>query len=390
MRIYLSFLQSPLNHAIPPYHHWSAYMRGGIGEAGHELVESPEVDWAECLTYRTEADWHAWRQRTWPRVLDTVQRTHREQGLDLFLCYLFPQMVDVEAIRSIKALGIPCVNFFCDNVREFKTVPSCYAIFDLHWVPEYDGCSLYEKQGLPYLFAPMPMWVAPAQRTWDHAERYGTVFIGSSDIQRIALFARYLALGGQLELRGAGWTEESSAPATRPGKTRASGSNLLLNQIDFIRREGWIPFARKIGQRFQPKISLDIFKPCLAPRPDNAEYIRIVQQSRIFLGVNRFPGYLHPFARPGVYSRLRDLEVPMMGACYLTEMAPGLDQLYEVGQEIEVFTNAENLLEKVTMLNADATRRQNLRRKGQQRVLAEHTIPVTLGRIMQHLYGRAG
>ncbi|MBF0322657.1 MAG: hypothetical protein HQL62_06905, partial [Magnetococcales bacterium] len=64
-----------------------------------------------------------WRQQTWPRLLDALKKAHRNQSIDLFLGYLYPRHIDVQAIREIQAMGIPCVNFFCDNVREFKKIP---------------------------------------------------------------------------------------------------------------------------------------------------------------------------------------------------------------------------------------------------------------------------
>jgi len=75
----------------------------------------------------------------------------------------------------------------------------------------------------------------------------------------------------------------------------------------------------------------------------------------------------------------------MLGACYLTEMAPGLGDLYEVGAEIETYRNAGELIEKAKQLKADPRKRLRLRQGGQRRALAHHTIEKSVARISREL-----
>src|SRR5438094_9278569 len=123
MRIFLSCLQSVRPHSIPAYSFWQVYFKRGIEEAGHSWVEVPSVDWAEALTLVSEAKLCTWRDRAWSGTLDFIRRELQAGPIDLFLSYLYPQMVEPGAIREIQGLGVPCVNFFCDNVREFHRVP---------------------------------------------------------------------------------------------------------------------------------------------------------------------------------------------------------------------------------------------------------------------------
>ena len=75
----------------------------------------------------------------------------------------------------------------------------------------------------------------------------------------------------------------------------------------------------------------------------------------------------------------------MLGACYITEMAPGLEDLYEIGTEIESYRDAPELAEKCKALIADPSRRRKLRELGQRRALAQHTIGASLGKIAMML-----
>jgi spore maturation protein CgeB len=99
------------------------------------------------------------------------------------------------------------------------------------------------------------------------------------------------------------------------------------------------------------------------------------------LGVNRYDSYAYPFSKPDTYSRLRDIEAPMMGACYLTEWAEGLDQLYDLGEEIETYRTAEEMVEKIRELTANPEKRKRMRCYGQKRALSEHTVAKSLDKI---------
>jgi hypothetical protein len=379
-------LQSFRKHAIAPYEHWEMYFKRGLEEAGCEWLEAEGVDWAEPLVPSEAPRQQEWREAAWARTLDQIRRQHDQRPIDCFLGYLYPAHIDPAAIREIQALGIPCVNFFCDNVREFVEVPAAFRCFDLHWVPEFKALSMYRRAGLRHLHAPMPAWVNASQRTWDHPEKYGVTFIGSWDSQRAALFARVLALGRSVELRGAGW-DGALVPCTRG--TRNSAWQTVANQISQVRELGSLAWLRKISEKLRPPIPADAFARFVQPKA-GPHYVSITQESRIILGVNRYPSLRHPFTRPDTYSRLRDIEAPMMGACYLTEWTEGLDQLYDLGSEIETYRTAEEMVDKIRALEASPSKRRQLRRRGQQRALREHTVCRTVDKIAHALGLRAG
>src|SRR4051794_4564671 len=124
MRILLSCLQELRPHSIPAYRFWGDYFKNGIAEAGHKWAEIPGVDWAEGCATAGGKELSFWRGRTWNRTIDWAgNELAAGRPIDLFLSYLFPQQIEVAAIAQLKQLGIPCVNFFCDNVREFTRVP---------------------------------------------------------------------------------------------------------------------------------------------------------------------------------------------------------------------------------------------------------------------------
>ncbi len=382
MRILLSCQQALRSHSVPAYQFWETYFKKGIEEAGHEWVEADGLDWAEGLVNPASPEIGAWRERTWERLLEFVKTELKRGRIDLFLGYLFPYQVEPEAVREIRRLGIPCVNFFCDNVRDLRSVPAEYRCFDLHWVPEFKALDMYRKAGQRYLHLPMPVWVDPKHRTPHHSENYGVTFIGSRDQLRERLFLDAARREMQMEIRGAGWGETGDSQA-EPSRADRSPWKTLKNQIDFIQNHGPTAWVRKMRSLGSPESSAGagVLHPFVRPKPDPVDYVAITQQSTITLGVNRYPSYRHPARAPDTYSRLRDLEAPMMGACYLTEWTDGLDRLYDLGREIETYRSADELVEKTRELLENPEKRRSMRQMGQKRALAEHSLPMSLANL---------
>jgi len=113
------------------------------------------------------------------------------------------------------------------------------------------------------------------------------------------------------------------------------------------------------------------------------ELIRLTRDSMITLGTNRVPSLKYPLRYPLLYSRLRDIEAPMLGACYLTEFSEGLSHLYQIGKEIETYKTPEEMTEKIKELLNKSKKRQELRKSGQEKALNELSVPVSIAKILR-------
>lgn len=382
MRIFLSSQQALRAHAVPAYGFWEYYFKQALAEAGHEVLETPGIDWAEGLTQLPEDKRQQWLANTWTPTVDFIRRAHASKPIDLFLGYLFPNQIEPAAVASIRSLGIPCVNFFCDNVREFTRVPTSYHGFDLHWVPEFEARKLYTTAKLPFIYAPMPMWVPPKFRTISERENVPVTFIGSHDLLREELLGDAVARGLPLRLHGAGWQSDAANAVTN---RRVNLRDKIANQMLFLHLHGVRGFLMRGTYQLRAKRSNDWIAQCCQPALYGEDYFFASRESEVLIGINRYPSFRHSFSRPGRYSRLRDIEAPMLGACYLTEWAPGIDDLYEAGVEIETYRDAAELVEKSARLHADPARRKELRKRGQSRALNEHTVSRSLSRIATQL-----
>ncbi|GAA4084433.1 glycosyltransferase [Mucilaginibacter panaciglaebae] len=378
MKIFLSFLQSTIQHPVPAYDFWQYYVKNGIEEAGYEWTECPDADWALGLVPQTPEKRSEWKERVWSQTISWL----RSNPVDLFLSYLYPEQIETSAINEIKRMGIPCVNFYCDNIRQFGEAPKEFSVFDLNWVPEFKAIKLYQKAGYRYINLPMPMWIEPNKRMV-HAEANNQItFIGSKDIQRTLFFEKVVKQCPSINLYiyGNGWKDVPQYT----GRTE-SGFNKIGYQFSFIKQHGLIPYLRKIKQR---NLNTDISEALrfkVNNITDFENYNKLTAESMVTVGINRYPSYRYPLFKPDTYSRLRDIEAPMLGACYLTEYTEGLEYLYDIGKEIETYTSTEDFIEKVSMLTANTNLRQRLKVNGQKRAVSTHNIQNSISQIIQRL-----
>jgi len=385
MRILLSCLQSVQRHPLPSYRFWERYFKEGCSEAGIEFVDVPGVDWAEGLVRQAGGELAGWRSRTWDLVLKFARQEQvAGRPIDCFLGYLFPRQVDVSAINELQRIGIPCVNFFCDNAREFHRLPDEFQPFALHWVADFEGVTLYRNAGLAHVHAPMPCWVPPKFRSLPPVETEPPTFIGAADILRRDLLGRALQAGADIVLYGAGWVTEHDLVARPPERAR-SFRQILSNQMALTRTHGFRGLYHKIESRWRPLRPPEIDPERTRPMLSDDEYFRVSREATVTIGVNRMPTTRTSNWKPLLFSRLRDLEAPMLGACYLTEWTDGLAQLYDLDADIETYKTADELVEKLQALSRDPAKRLELRRRAQTRALNELTASKSIQKVLKVL-----
>jgi hypothetical protein len=384
LKILLSFLQDTGQqpHNIPAYRFWTYYIKNGIEEAGMHWTEIPGLDWAAGLVpYEGDPELEAWKQRAWETTITYIKANQKD--IDVFLCYLYPKQINTDAIKQIKQLGIPCVNFYCDHIRSFAKLPPEFNVFDLIWVPEYEALSMYKNAGVNHINLPMPMWVHPQYRVYPQNKNKDILFIGSKDSLRAELLAEVIQKGLPVTIRGTGW----DAPITTADAVQNNSfGNKLKNQAKLIRNRGVSGFIAYHTNSYKKETATQIPPQNILAKPGFDEYIALSRESGITLGINRVEVYNRLTKSLTTYSRLRDIEAPMLGACYLTEYTEGLAHLYELGTEIETYRSAQELADKCRELLSNESRQKEMRVKAQQKALSQHTIPVSLQQIKTRLF----
>ena len=227
----------------------------------------------------------------------------------------------------------------------------------------------------------MPCWVPERYRSIANEEKGPAVFIGSADVLRENLFSEAINAGAHFMVYGRGWIEGSE---TRLVGLEQSGG-MLRNQYLHFRRHGFPGLASKLLDKAWslPRRKIPVSQTGRTLNPE--DYVRLTRESPVVLGVGRVPSPLRPLRYSMKYSRLRDIEAPMLGACYLTEHTEGVAALYELGKEVETYGSAEELAEKLRQLPMDAGKRRALRLAGQSKSLSAHSLPASMGKIAARL-----
>jgi len=83
--------------------------------------------------------------------------------------------------------------------------------------------------------------------------------------------------------------------------------------------------------------------------------------------------------------KARIFEVPGGGGFLMTENADRLNQYFEVGEELIVFSDAEDLAHKIRYFLSHSDVRDQVANQGHQRVRSEHTYEVRFSKIFDHI-----
>ncbi|MBU0734769.1 MAG: glycosyltransferase [Proteobacteria bacterium] len=80
--------------------------------------------------------------------------------------------------------------------------------------------------------------------------------------------------------------------------------------------------------------------------------------------------------------KARTFEVPGAGGFLLTEYAPGLEEFYSIGSEIDVFFKTEELVKKTGYYLSHPEKRDLVARAGFQRTVREHTYEIRMKEVL--------
>ena len=136
-------------------------------------------------------------------------------------------------------------------------------------------------------------------------------------------------------------------------------------------------------------------------RINEEEMIKIFSTSKINLALNPAPGYFNINSLGRLYFRrsmnkivpdfnffgnfqawlnrgirqikARHFEIPACGGFLITEMADNLGDYYEIGKEIAVYKNINDLIDKIKYFLKNDAERKKIALAGYQRVLTNHT-----------------
>jgi hypothetical protein len=224
-------------------------------------------------------------------------------------------------------------------------------VASLNWFPELAADARYRALGRPVLCRPYAVHPAALQEAACVTAEHALGFVGAPSGNRVLRLAGLRLFGCRTEVRGEGW-QRTNAAAPRPRRARG----------DRRARGG-------LGER----LLLRALKPMVA-RGSRAladdEMVPFLSRCRVVLGLNEGRD------SHGVYQsylKLRDVEYPGHGCCYLTQHNEDVEHAFETGREVLTFGHAAEAASLVRRCVRHPDQARAIGQAARRRVLAEHT-----------------
>lgn len=299
--------------AIYHDHNWEAAC---LGPALRQVADVAEVDWhdpADAALSPREA-----REARHRRLISAVEAARQRGPVHAVFSYLSGEQVAPATVQALRELRVPLVNLSLNDKESFVgRVTDGVACgmrdiarhFDLCWTSTRDAVPKYVVEGAVPLYLPEGGH-PPVHRPLELPRDMDVVFVGQRYGDRPAIVERLRRAGIDVHAFGSGWP---SGPVS------------------------------------------------------TEEMVRIWNRARIVLGFSGVLGHADTHCLKG-----RDFEVPMSGACYLTQHHAELEPFFEVGREIETYGDTASLPDTIRRLLADPARLESVRQAGRRRALRDH------------------
>jgi hypothetical protein len=342
-------------------HVWQRHFYDGLRGAGCQVVFPRDVDftWARPAQSAPTAP-SAERGATSQKLREQI----RGSGCDAVVSYCFASDIDPGLVRDTVAMGLPWVNFFCDSTYAFDRVEPLAREASLNWFPEGAAEPRYRALGRPLLCRPYAVNPDALPEAVCQTAVHGVGFVGAPTGNRVLRLAALALWGCSPAVRGAGWhaPPDGSVPRSKPRVAAWADRRARGALIERILVRALRPALRGSGPL------------------DDAELTCFVSQCRVVLGLNEGRDLRGTYRS---YLKLRDIEFPGYGSCYLVQYNDDLPRALEIGREALTFRRMSEAAALVKRCAREVAWAQAIGRAGRRRVLAEHTWATRLGEIAQ-------
>lgn len=300
------------------YHHYN-WEDTALGPALERFGTVFHYDWMS--SFRSDlTQWHPSHRQDMSRdLLKKVSALIHDCGIDVIFTYLSGEQVGKKTMAALHALQIPIINLalndkenFVGKIRsgEAMGVRDICRYFTLSWTSTEDALKKYCVEGALPIY--LPEGANPDLHKPLNTEKTIDVsFVGQRYGNREETIRRLEEAGIRVEAYGYGWP---AGPLT----TEAM--------------------------------------------------VELYSRSRINLGFGGVIGHTDTYCLKG-----RDFEVPMSGGLYVTEYHPELATVYDLGREIVTYDGFEDLRDKIRDLLAHPEKAEEIRQRGYQRALQDHS-----------------
>jgi spore maturation protein CgeB len=311
--------------------------------------------------------------------LVTVARTLKTAGeLDLVFCIVYDDFLTVETAQQLRELCVPMVNYHVDMAFQWYRVIRTAPYFDVLAVAQMTNAEHLARYNPHIHWMPMaanPRWYG-GQASSASGSRHDLSFVGSYNPFRRALIADCVRQGFKPAVYGRGWNTAAPSPYRFEWDCYKVWHDLRYYGLPRLTAEGVRSFAQAIKRKYSRRCVLEeLCGPQFHPPCSDEALPVIFRSSKVNLGFSDtgWHGKTQVRRSNNLQCRLRDFEVPMSGGFYLVQQAPGHEEYYDIGKEIETWTSSDELIDKLSYYRTHEAAARRIREGGRKRALASHT-----------------
>ncbi len=289
------------------------------------------------------------RERGRKGMNEQLLRTVDENAPHVCFFVLHTDEISPQTLRRITTdTGAVTLNWFGDDHWRFKTFSRYWAPL-FHWVvtTHSEAVNHYRELGCPRILRSQwgynPRLIIRDQIPPD----IDVSFVGQVHSRRLAMIDDLRKKGIVVRCWGRGW-ESGRLDAAAMAETFAR-SRINLNFSESWISAGWKPWAKIL----------------LNPRADGS--YRLNSPSLAFAHLQTL------LSRRSPQIKARNFEVPASGGFLLTSPADDLDSYFTPGKQIVLFSDEQDLAEKIRYYLSHDDERERIRSAGTRRAVSDHS-----------------
>jgi spore maturation protein CgeB len=319
------------------------------------------------------------------KLIDVFNFEHKRKPFDLFFSYLKNSDIETSCINEIKNNYVTTVNFSCNNTHQFYLVEEISPNFEYNLHSEKDAAEKFRLIGANAIWFPMaanPTYYHPTQTQ----KQFDASFVGSNYAKRFS-YIRHL-LENQIDVHcfGPNWLINKPYPTIKRIYKELNRSLNLTKSLLSFSTETRLNYSSKVRDfDFQVYLRTRYRNNLHYPVSDD-DMITIYSQSKINLGFLEVYSVDNDSSKTlSQHMHLREFEIPMSGGLYFTNYSDELSEFYVPDEEVIVFRNEHELLDKVQYYLSNETQANIVCKAGLERALKCHTYQNRFKKLFEQL-----
>lgn len=289
------------------------------------------------------------------QLLRTVDKLHP----DFCFFVLFTDEIKKETIKAItEKSGSITFNWFTDDHWRFNNYSRYWAPL-FHWVSTTDSeaVELYKQIGYENIIKTQWGFNHHIYKNYDVPQNYDVTFIGQVHSDRKRIVQRLKKNGINIECWGKGWLNGRLNQDEMVKMFSQSKINLNFTHSSYTLK--WKPIAK-------------IFLNRRADDSFHMNSVMVITRNMMALTKKR---------RSQI--KARTFEIPGSGGFLLSQDAGNLEEYFVPEKEIAVFTDTDDLLDKIKYYLEHDEKREAIRQAGYQRAIRDHSFEHRFIKIFQ-------